>query len=98
MNLSFRVKTRIQLEPTIYNKGMIGGFRQVVAAEGAGALLTGFGPTAAGYFLQGAFKFGGYEFFKAQAINQLVRTDASDQRPPRGFIFRESVFDRSAPC
>lgn len=38
---------------------MIGGFRQVVAKEGAGALLTGFGPTAAGYFLQGAFKFGG---------------------------------------
>ncbi|KAI3482282.1 hypothetical protein L1887_55043 [Cichorium endivia] len=30
------VKTRIQLEPTVYNKGMIGGFRQVVAKEGAG--------------------------------------------------------------
>ena len=54
------VKTRIQLEPTVYNKGMIAGFRQVIKAEGAGALLTGFGPTAAGYFLQGAFKFGGY--------------------------------------
>ncbi|CDW96659.1 hypothetical protein, partial [Sporisorium scitamineum] len=35
------VKTRIQLEPTVYNKGMIGGFRQVIAKEGAGALLTG---------------------------------------------------------
>jgi len=67
------VKTRIQLEPTIYNKGMIGGFRQVIQTEGAGALLTGVGPTFAGYFLQGAFKFGGYEFFKQQSINLLVR-------------------------
>ena len=49
------VKTRIQLEPEVYNKGFVGGFRQVIAKEGAGALLTGFGPTAAGYFIQGAF-------------------------------------------
>ena len=39
------VKTRIQLEPTVYNKGMLGSFRQVVSTEGAGALLTGLGPT-----------------------------------------------------
>lgn len=51
---------------------MVGGFRQVISQEGAGALLTGFGPTAAGYFLQGAFKFGGYELFKKQSINLLV--------------------------
>lgn len=72
------VKTRIQLSPEIYNKGMIGGFRQVIAAEGAGALLTGFGPTAAGYFLQGAFKFGGYEFWKKTAID-VVGIDAAVQ-------------------
>jgi solute carrier family 25 phosphate transporter 3 len=48
---------------------MIAGFGQVVKNEGAGALLTGVGPTFAGYFLQGAFKFGGYEFFKTQSIN-----------------------------
>ncbi|OBT57711.1 hypothetical protein VE04_01944 [Pseudogymnoascus sp. 24MN13] len=52
------VKTRIQLDPATYNRGLIGGFRQVIAKEGAGALLTGLGPTFAGYFLQGAFKFG----------------------------------------
>jgi len=63
------VKTRIQLEPEIYNKGMVDGFRQVIRKEGAGALLTGFGPTAAGYFLQGAFKFGGYEFWKKTCID-----------------------------
>jgi hypothetical protein len=47
------VKTRIQLEPLKYNKGMIGTFKQIIAEEGAGALLTGFGPTVVGYFVQG---------------------------------------------
>ncbi|TVY90745.1 Mitochondrial phosphate carrier protein [Lachnellula willkommii] len=74
------VKTRIQLDPVTYNKGLIGGFRQVVANEGAGALLTGFGPTFAGYFLQGAFKFGGYELFKQQSINLLGYETASNNR------------------
>lgn len=74
------VKTRIQLEPQVYNKGMIGGFRQVIQNEGAGALLTGLGPTVAGYFLQGAFKFGGYELFKQQSINYLGLETASANR------------------
>jgi len=74
------VKTRIQLDPATYNNGMIGGFRKVIQTEGAGALLTGIGPTFAGYFLQGAFKFGGYEFFKQQAINQLGYDNASKYR------------------
>jgi solute carrier family 25 (mitochondrial phosphate transporter), member 3 len=74
------VKTRIQLDPVTYNTGMIGTFRKVIANEGAGALLTGLGPTAAGYFLQGAFKFGGYEFFKQQCINQLGYETASNNR------------------
>jgi len=74
------VKTRIQLDPATYNKGLIGGFRQVIAKEGAGALLTGFGPTAAGYFLQGAFKFGGYELFKQQSINILGYETAQNNR------------------
>ena len=74
------MKTRIQLDPVTYNKGLFGGFRQVVAKEGAGALLTGFGPTAAGYFLQGAFKFGGYELFKQQSINLLGIETARENR------------------
>ncbi|KAJ5945345.1 hypothetical protein N7516_005513 [Penicillium verrucosum] len=74
------IKTRIQLDPVTYNRGMLGGFRQVVQNEGAGALLTGFGPTAAGYFLQGAFKFGGYEFFKKQSINALGYETAKNNR------------------
>lgn len=52
----------------------------MIATEGAGALLTGAGPTFAGYFLQGAFKFGGYEFFKAQSIKYLGLETASNNR------------------
>ncbi|KEF51685.1 uncharacterized protein A1O9_12320 [Exophiala aquamarina CBS 119918] len=74
------VKTRIQLDPVTYNNGLIGGFRKVIQNEGAGALLTGVGPTFAGYFLQGAFKFGGYEFFKQQSINLLGYETASNNR------------------
>ncbi len=47
------VKTRMQLDPITYNKGMVSAFRQVVAAEGASVLATGLGATAAGYFVQG---------------------------------------------
>jgi len=61
------VKTRIQLEPTKYNKGMLAGFRTVVAEEGAMALSTGLGATVVGYFIQGWFKFGGVEYFKTKA-------------------------------
>ncbi|KAF8340690.1 putative phosphate transport protein MIR1 [Cantharellus anzutake] len=65
------VKTRIQLEPEVYNRGMITAFRQVVQKEGAGALLTGFGPTVVGYALQGAFKFGGYEYWKKTIVESI---------------------------
>lgn len=59
---------------------MLAGFRQVIAKEGAGALMTGFGPTAAGYFLQGAFKFGGYELFKSQFIDTFGIDNARNNR------------------
>lgn len=65
------IKTRIQLEPTVYNKGLVGSLKQIVKAEGAGALLTGLGPTVLGYSLQGSFKFGGYELFKKTLIEQF---------------------------
>lgn len=76
------VKTRIQLEPAVYNRGMIGGFRQVIAKEGAGALLTGLGPTVLGYFLQGGFKFGGYELFKKLLVDQMDTDTAVKNRMP----------------
>merc|ERR1711907_88390 len=74
------VKTRIQLDPVTYNKGLIGGMRQVVAAEGTGALATGLGPTAVGYFIQGWFKFGGFEFFKIKFAKSLGDQSGWDNR------------------
>lgn len=74
------VKTRIQLDPATYNRGMIGGFRQVIQNEGAAVLLTGAGPTFAGYFLQGGLKFGGYEFFKQQSVNVVGYENAQNNR------------------
>ena len=49
------VKTRIQLDPVTYNRGLIGGFKQVIEAEGMAGLATGLGPTVVGYFVQGRF-------------------------------------------
>lgn len=45
--------------------------KKVIAEEGAGALATGLGATAVGYFIQGWFKFGGVEFFKINMARAL---------------------------
>jgi len=74
------VKTRIQLDPATYNQGFIGGFKQVIAGEGAGALLTGLGPTAQGYFIQGWFKFGGVEYFKINITSSIGEQKAWDNK------------------
>ena len=74
------VKTRIQLDPVTYNKGMVGGFKQIIKAEGAGALASGLGATAAGYFVQGWFKFGGVEFFKIQFSESLGEKKSWEMR------------------
>lgn len=74
------VKTRIQLEPTVYNTGMFGSFKKIISEEGAGALLTGLGPTILGYSIQGAFKFGGYELFKKIFIDNLGYETASNYK------------------
>jgi solute carrier family 25 phosphate transporter 3 len=74
------VKTRIQLQPEKYNKGMIGGFKQVIAEEGVAGLSTGLGPTAVGYFVQGWFKFGGVEFFKINMAHAFGEKKAWENR------------------
>lgn len=65
------VKTRVQLDPVKYNRGLVGGFKQIIGEEGVMALTTGLGATAIGYFIQGWFKFGGVEFFKINAVQAL---------------------------
>jgi len=76
------VKTRVQLDPVKYNTGLIGGFKTIIKEEGAAALATGFGATAAGYFVQGWFKFGGVEFFKIKAVDTLGTEKAWAYKTP----------------
>jgi len=63
------VKTRIQVDPSLKGMNMLVAGRDVVAKGGPGVLMTGFGPTAFGYLLQGGAKFAGYEFFKAKLVD-----------------------------
>ena len=74
------VKTRMQLDPKTYCDGMIAGGKRIVATEGAGGLLTGLGPTAQGYFIQGWFKFGGVEYFKLKIGRALGEEKAFENR------------------
>lgn len=73
------VKTRIQLDPQKY-KGVLSGFQTVIKEEGVKALTTGLGATAAGYFVQGWFKFGGVEFFKVKFAHSLGEKKAWENR------------------
>ncbi|EEC45845.1 predicted protein [Phaeodactylum tricornutum CCAP 1055/1] len=57
------VKCNMQVNPQKYPQ-LIFGIRTVLAEEGAVGLLKGWAPTAIGYSLQGAGKFGLYEVFK----------------------------------
>lgn len=59
------IKTRMQLDPAKYTS-FLGTYKDVVATEGRGALLTGMLPTFQGYFVQGWFKFGGVEICKTK--------------------------------
>ena len=63
-----------------YNKGLVGGFRQIIAEEGAMALTTGLGATAFGYFIQGWFKFGGVELIKINLAQSLGEEKAWDNK------------------
>lgn len=83
-------KTRIQQFPEVYTRGLIGTMKEVVAKEGAGALATGLGPTAVGYFIQGLFKFGGFEFFKINIAKTLGDETA--------FENRNSIYLASSAC
>jgi len=62
------VKTRVQIDPELKGFSLLKGGRFIVANEGPRGLLTGFGPTAVGYFIQGGAKFAGYELWKKQFV------------------------------
>ncbi|MCJ1375774.1 hypothetical protein MMC20_007011 [Loxospora ochrophaea] len=57
------VKCRRQVDPNLY-KGNFEAWGKIGRAEGFRGVFTGWSPTFFGYSAQGAFKYGGYEFFK----------------------------------
>jgi solute carrier family 25 phosphate transporter 3 len=66
------IKTRMQTTSGVPKyTGMISGMRLLAKEEGPMILLQGLGPTAAGYAMQGALKFGFYEYFKKKAAVAL---------------------------
>jgi hypothetical protein len=71
------IKTRIQVDPEFKGQSMLKAGRTIVGREGTSALLTGFGPTAWGYLVQGGLKFAGYEYFKCQLVRQAGGYDTA---------------------
>ncbi|MCJ1336154.1 hypothetical protein MMC09_001430 [Bachmanniomyces sp. S44760] len=57
------VKCRRQVDSKMY-KGNFEAWGKIGRAEGLRGIFTGWSPTFFGYSAQGAFKYGGYEFFK----------------------------------
>lgn len=57
------VKCNMQIAPKKYTS-IAGSFKLVVAEEGLRGLYRGWAPTFFGYSIQGAGKYGFYEFFK----------------------------------
>ncbi|KAL8909381.1 MAG: hypothetical protein Q9207_000216 [Kuettlingeria erythrocarpa] len=57
------VKCRRQVDPKMYRSN-IEAWGKISRAEGLRGTFTGWAPTFLGYSAQGAFKYGGYEYFK----------------------------------
>ncbi|KAJ5692567.1 mitochondrial phosphate carrier protein [Penicillium macrosclerotiorum] len=57
------IKCRRQVDSKLYSSNMQ-AYHKIRAAEGFRGVVTGWSPTFFGYSAQGAFKYGGYEFFK----------------------------------
>ncbi|TVY36075.1 Mitochondrial phosphate carrier protein, mitochondrial [Lachnellula subtilissima] len=57
------VKCRRQVDSKMYT-GNFQAWGKIGRAEGFRGIFTGWGPTFFGYSAQGAFKYGGYEYFK----------------------------------
>ena len=67
------VKCRRQVDAKMYT-GNVDGWRKIVASDGYRGIYTGGSPTFFGYSVQGALKYGGYEFFK-KTYSDLVGAD-----------------------
>lgn len=73
------VKCRRQVEPKMYT-GNFQAWGKIGRAEGLRGIYTGGSPTFFGYSAQGAFKYGGYEFFKKQYADLVGEDNARKYR------------------
>ncbi|CAO3590256.1 unnamed protein product [Absidia cylindrospora] len=69
----------MQVKPDLY-KGIFDGWRTILKTEGFGGLWVGLGPTFLGYSMQGAGKYGLYEYFKYSYGNLLGEEKAYTHR------------------
>ena len=70
------VKCNMQIDPKKY-KSIAGGFSLTAKEAGLGGLVKGWVPTLIGYSVQGAGKFGLYEFFKQYVTMNFVLLSVS---------------------
>lgn len=73
------ILTYLQVKPGLY-PGVFQGWKTIAKAEGFRGIFTGIGPTAIGYSLQGAGKYGLYEVFKYKYGNIVGEENAHKYR------------------
>lgn len=72
------VKTRKQTVAEYRDLSLLEGFGRIVEDAGPASLFTGVVPTAIGYGLEGALKFGTYEAVKGPIVRMLFSLDGID--------------------
>ncbi|OAV87919.1 hypothetical protein PTTG_08687 [Puccinia triticina 1-1 BBBD Race 1] len=89
------VKCRRQVDKTLY-KGNMDGWSKIYKSGGLSALYTGIGPTWVGYSVQGACKYGFYEYFKkkyADAVGPINAVKYKDAIYLAGSASAELIAD-----
>lgn len=74
------VKTRLQINERYGYKGMVDAFIKIPKQEGVGALFLGLAPTTIGYLLQGALKFGLFEWVRDRIVGVVGYETASQHK------------------
>ncbi|EFW99440.1 mitochondrial phosphate carrier protein [Grosmannia clavigera kw1407] len=77
------VKTRRQVDASLYRSN-VQAWGHIYRAEGVRGIFTGWSPTLFGYSVQGAFKYGWYEYFK-KSYSDVVG-------PERAHRYKTSVY------
>ncbi|KAH9546276.1 hypothetical protein CY35_12G086700 [Sphagnum magellanicum] len=71
------VKCNMQIAPEKY-RSIVGGFSLILKEQGAAGMFRGWSPTLLGYSIQGACKYGFYEYFKKTYAEQLASGSSTE--------------------